>query len=85
MDWKFCYRCISNGDTLSSERTTAPFSTFTAKSSIVMSPSFYKHIIKYERHLEENLVKRKSEYGYCYMGNMIIPNFENWIKNGMKD
>lgn len=54
-------------------------------SSIVMSPYFYKHIIKYERKIEENLTKVKSEYGYCYMGNFIIPNFKNWIKNGMKD
>ena len=54
-------------------------------SSIVMSPYFYKHIIKYEKHIEENLIKVKSEYGDCYMGNFIIPNFKNWIKNGMKD
>ena len=54
-------------------------------SSIVMSPYFYNQIIKYERKIEENLTKVKSEYGNCYMGNFIIPNFKNWIKNGMKD
>lgn len=53
--------------------------------SIVMSPDFYTFIIKYEKDIEENLIKVESEYGDCYMGNIIISNFNNWIKNGMKD
>lgn len=52
---------------------------------IVMSPDFYSFIIKYEKDIEENLIKVESKYGDCYMGNIIISNFNNWIKNGMKD
>lgn len=53
--------------------------------SIVMFPDFYSFIIKYEKDIEENLIKVESEYGDCYMGNIIISNFNKWIKNGMKD
>mgnify|MGYP002624048540 CR=1 FL=1 len=53
--------------------------------SIVMSVPFYKNIIKYEKDIKENLVKAESDYGDCYMGNIIITDFKNWIKNGMKN
>ena len=50
-----------------------------------MSVTFYKKIIKYEKDIKENLVKAESDYGDCYMGNIIITDFKNWIKNGMKN
>lgn len=52
-------------------------------SSIVMSSTFYNNIIEYEENIKEDLVKKELNGIYCYTGNIIITNFDNWIRERM--
>lgn len=57
---------------------------------IVMSKTFYSNYIKVQKKTKDDAenwwtMKTDSTYGTYYCGNVIINEFNNWIKDGMKE
>ena len=52
---------------------------------IVVSPTFYNNLIQYDETQKKYFRYSNTRYGNCYMGNIVITEFNNWINDGMKD
>ena len=68
---------VIDASNLSSVDNTGPYS------SISMSSTFYNNIIEYEENIKEHLVKEEFNGSYCYSGDIIITDFDNWIRERM--
>ena len=53
--------------------------------NIVMSPVFYKYLTEEHGEVKSFFKKQSSVFGYCYSGDVIIANFNNWINNDFLD
>lgn len=54
--------------------------------SIVMSPTFYNNLYDVRNKVEDLFEKEKhNKYGYCYTGNVVMKEFNEWIENDFKD
>ena len=53
--------------------------------NIVMSPVFYKYLTEEHEKAKSFFKKQSSVYGYCYSGDVIMTDFNNWINNNFSD
>ena len=73
------------GDAVIDASNLSSIANTTYKDNIVISTIFYNNLIRYSENEKRFFRKIRSKYGYCYAGNIIMPEFNDWINNGMKD